>query len=152
MSFSSTSPDASVGPGAASPHQPGHGTVRDRLMLLAIVIVALMFLAMVATIYVKSWLAGPPASALVVVRGAEAYNGTAVTLEQAGKVLRTEYLSADNSYVARFALPAGRYSIYLSQEGVEMGRYENIRVADYQYFMIQLGKRPEATGPPRSSP
>ena len=123
---------------------PGGGSAGyHTLIVLSIAMVAVLFVGMIGVIYYKSWLAGPTASALLLVVGTDKFDGAEVSVDQIGGALRSERLQASNEYVARFPLPAGSYTVEIRLRG-ELVDHQPVKVGDYQIATITLGDRDQS--------
>jgi hypothetical protein len=118
---------------------------RSVFVNLSIVAVAMLFIALVGIVWCYSWWRVPATpSALLVIEGNKDFDGTVITID--GPSLqspRHEAIGPDASYVCRFPLPAGEYSIRIEQAGKLL--YENslFKISDHQYALLPLAKLQE---------
>lgn len=118
-------------------------------MRLAIVLVAMAFLATVFILWDRSWLHAPanPAS-LLVVRGDEPYRGARVRVEGPAGTFEGTILP-ESKYVCSFHLPPGRYMLRVSLDGaaIEEGI---VNVGEHQYRLVTLTRLRKNAGPATS--
>jgi hypothetical protein len=137
--------------GGGASGTPGHsGERRHFFVLLAIAVVAVMFVGMVALLYVHE---KPAPSAIVVLRVPKIYDGAVATVDSDDgrdiSPVRTK-LVADKE--VRISLSPGRYIVKIEHKGKRIPlppRYEPVQVLvliDYSYAPI-IVEDPASTQP-----
>jgi hypothetical protein len=123
----------------------GEGQVFARLAIFAI---AVVFVGLIGVVwYHSSWHGSATATALFVVEGNPDFEGTVITID--GSALqspRRDVISAEASYVCRFSLPAGEYSIRAERGGVLVYEIGLFKINDYQYALLPLAPLGERGG------
>ncbi len=139
---------------AKTPEPCGHsradapGAERSLPVQAAIAVVAVLFVTLVAIVWRYSWwrVAATP-SALVVVEGSSDFEGTVVTIDGANLPSpRRERVAAESSYICRFPLPAGEYSIRIEHVGQVLYEKNLFKIDEHQYALLPLKKLQEKRG------
>jgi hypothetical protein len=112
---------------------------------MAIVGIVLLFCGMVTIVWCYSWWRVPStASALLVVEGSKEFDGANITVDgPAFPSPRRGSVAADNSYICRFPLPAGDYSIRIEHRGVVIYEDALFKIEEYQYALLPLSRLKE---------
>ena len=139
-----------------APPNASEGLERRITVLLAIVVIAVVFIAMAGVIYYRSALKPPPTpSAIIAVVGDESHKGTTVSvmnIEGTGISLQQKLAAgSDGRYTARFNVPPGEYTVRIeTPAGIRQERALTVRDFDL-YMQVKLSDLLSEPGPRRSS-
>jgi hypothetical protein len=127
----------------AAPAPAGYSTDGRIFVLISIAVVALMFVGMVALLFVRD---KPAPSSLLVLRVPAKYDGAVVTVDTAdGRDLKPISTMLEADKVVRICLPPGAYEVKIDYNGKRISRHF-MQMADYSYYPIDLAN-PPATRP-----
>jgi len=108
---------------------------------LCIAAVAVSFVLLVGIIWYHSYYrVGSAPSALLVVEGSQEFQGAVITVDGPALQEPSEQRITSNSVVCRFPLPAGQYSIRISNAAGLVYQVNRFQISDYQYALIPLAK------------
>ena len=143
--------DQTNGNAAAPP-----GAERQFLVLIAIAVVAVMFVGMVALLYLHE---KPAPSAIIVMRVPKVYDGAMATIDTAPDS-RSDISTIHTRLIAdkevRISLPPGKYTVKIEHKGKLIPLPPNHQTVDvlelieYSYFAVVV-EDPAATQPARDA-